>query len=220
MKETKERAMPKRVVEHQHEEGFLGIESARAYAEHARSPMMHKGYREIADRIGELGVNGRFLEVGAGPAVLTAMVAQAVSPAHITAVELSPDMVSVAKEEVDSQGVGDRIDLVEGDAADAALLDHLGQFDLVYSIYSLHHWDEPERVVENLLRAVAPGGVLFMHDLKRVWWLYWIPFRSGFITSIRAAYTPAEIGDLLTRVGVERYEIKDGPFYLSVVVRK
>jgi len=212
--------MSKRVVEHQHGEEFLGIESARAYAEHARAPMMQRGYHEIANRIGELGVDGRFLEVGAGPAVLTAIVARAVPQVHITAVELSPDMITVAKEEVDSQGVGDRIDLVEGDAADAALLDQLGQFGLVYSSYSLHHWDEPETVIKNLLRAVAPGGVLFIHDLKRVWWLYWIPFRSGFITSIRAAYTPAEIRDLLARVGVERYEIKDGPFYLSVAVRR
>jgi len=211
--------MPKRVVEHQDREEFLGIESARAYAEHARSPMMQRGYHEIADRIGELGVDGAFLEVGAGPAVLTAIVARAVPQAHITAVELSPDMITVAREEVDSQGVGDRIDLVEGDAADAALLDRLGKFDLVYSSYSLHHWDEPETVIKNLLGAVAPGGVLFLHDLKRVWWLYWIPFRSGFITSIRAAYTPEEIRDLLAGVGVERCEIEDGPFYLSAVVR-
>jgi len=211
--------MPKRVVEHQDREEFLGIESARAYAEHARSPMMQRGYHEIADRIGELGVDGAFLEVGAGPAVLTAIVARAVPQAHITAVELSPDMITVAREEVDSQGVGDRIDLVEGDAADAALLDRLGKFDLVYSSYSLHHWDEPETVIKNLLGAVAPGGVLFLHDLKRVWWLYWIPFRSGFITSIRAAYTPDEIRDLLVGVAVERCEIEDGPFYLSAVVR-
>ena len=211
--------MPKRVVEHQDREEFLGIESARAYAEHARSPMMQRGYHEIADRIGELGADGAFLEVGAGPAVLTAIVARAVPQAHITAVELSPDMITVAREEVDSQGVGDRIDLVEGDAADAALLDRLGKFDLVYSSYSLHHWDEPETVIKNLLGAVAPGGVLFLHDLKRVWWLYWIPFRSGFITSIRAAYTPDEIRDLLVGVAVERCEIEDGPFYLSAVVR-
>jgi SAM-dependent methyltransferase len=211
--------MPKRVVEHQHEEEFPGIESARAYAEHARSPMMQRGYHEIAGRISELGVGSRVLEVSAGPAVLTAIVARALPQAHFTAVELSPDMITVAREEVESQGVGDRIDFVEGDAADAALLDRLGQFDLVYSTYSLHHWDEPEPVIKNLLRAVAPGGVLFIHDLRRVWWLYWIPFRSGFITSIRSSYTPEEIRDLLARVGVERYEIENGPFYLSIVVR-
>ena len=96
--------MPKRVVEHQDREEFLGIESARAYAEHARSSMMQRGYHEIADRIGELGVDGAFLEVGAGPVVLTAIVARAVPQAHITAVELSPDMITVAREEESLRG--------------------------------------------------------------------------------------------------------------------
>jgi len=95
----------------------------------------------------------------------------------------------------------------------------IGQFDLVYSNYSLHHWDDPETVIKNLIRAVAPRGALFIHDLKRVWWLYWLPSWGGFITSIKAAYTLSEIGDLLAGVGVERYEMEDGPFYLSFVVR-
>jgi ubiquinone/menaquinone biosynthesis C-methylase UbiE len=211
--------MPKRVVEHQHEEESFGIESARAYAEHARSPIMQRGYRVIADRISDLGLGGRYLEIGVGPAVLTTMIARSMPEVHITAVELSPDMITVAREEAESGGVGARIDFVEGDATDTELPDRLGQFELVYSSFSLHHWDDPEVAIKNLLRAVAPGGVLFIHDLKRVWWLYWIPSREGFFSSIRAAFTPSEIGDLLHRAGVERYEIKDGPFYLSVVVR-
>ena len=210
--------MPKRIVE-QGQEDFVGIESARAYAEHAKEPMMRRGYNVIVDRIAELGLGGRFLEIGAGPAVLTTTIAEAMPDVRITAVELSPDMVTVAREHVKSEGLQDRIKLVEEDAADTEALSQLGQFDLVYTSYSLHHWDDPETVIRNLVPAVAPGGVLLIHDLRRVWWLYWIPSREGFITSIRAAYTPAEIGDLLARVGIERYEIKNGPFYLSVIVR-
>jgi SAM-dependent methyltransferase len=212
--------MPKRVVEQRHQEAFAGIENARAYAQHTRSPMMQSGYRLVAERISNLGLGGRFLEIGAGPAVLTNVIARAIPDTHITAVEVSPDMIVVAREEVARQGLGDRIDLVEGDATDAGLLDQLGQFDLVYSNYSLHHWDDPQAVIQNLLRAVAPGGALFIHDLKRVWWLYWIPSREGFFTSIRAAFTPSEIGDLLRRAGIERFEIQDGLFYQSVVVRR
>jgi SAM-dependent methyltransferase len=210
--------MPKRIVELE-QETFTGIESAREYARHAKSPMMRRGYGVVADVIRSLGRHGRFLEIGAGPAVLTAVIARAMPDAHITALEISPDMVTVAREEVESEGLGDRIRLVEADAGDAETLDQLGQFDLVYSSYSLHHWDEPEAVITNLLRAVAPGGALLIHDLKRVWWLYWIPSREGFITSIRAAYTPDEIGELLAGLGVDEYEIKEGPFYQSVIVR-
>ena len=213
--------MPRRISE-VHEQAFVGIESARAYAEEARSPFMRMGYGVVVGEISRLGVTGKFLEIGPGPAVLTTLVAQAIPEAHITAVELSPAMITVAKEQVEVEGEGlrDRIALVEGDANDTELLEQLGQFDLVYSMYSLHHWDDPEIVIKNLLRAAAPEGILLIHDLKRVWWLYWIPSQEGFITSIRAAYTPAEIRDLLTRMGVDRYEIKNGLFWQSVIVRR
>jgi len=209
--------MPKRIVE-EREQVFVGIESARAYAQEARSPFMRMGYNVIVRGINRRGATGKFLDVGAGPAVLTTMVAQAIPKAHITAVEFSPAMIAVAKEQVESEGLANRIKLVEGDATDAELLSQLGQFDLVYSTYSLHHWDDPESVIENLLSAVAPGGALLIHDLRRVWWLYWIPSQDGFITSIRAAYTPAEIRDLLTGKGIDRYELKSGLFWQSITV--
>ena len=211
--------MPRRISE-VHEQAFVGMESARAYAEEARSPFMRKGYGVVVEEISRLGVTGKFLEIGPGPAVLTTMVAQAIPEAHITAVELSPAMITVAREQVEGEGLRDRIALVEGDADDTGLLEQLGQFDLVYSMYSLHHWDDPETVIKNLLRSAAPEGILLIHDLKRVWWLYWIPSQEGFITSIRAAYTPAEIRDLLTRMGVDRCEIKNGLFWQSVIVRR
>jgi ubiquinone/menaquinone biosynthesis C-methylase UbiE len=211
--------MPRRISE-VHPQAFVGIESARAYAEEARSPFMRKGYGVVVEEISRLGVTGKFLEIGPGPAVLTTMVAQAIPEAHITAVEISPAMTTVAREQVEGEGLRDRIALVEGDADDAGLLEQLGRFDLVYSMYSLHHWDHPETVIKNLLRAAAPEGILLIHDLKRVWWLYWIPSQEGFITSIRAAYTPAEIRDLLTRMGVDRYEIKNGLFWQSIIVRR
>jgi SAM-dependent methyltransferase len=210
--------MPKRIVE-KHEETFVGIESARAYAGEARSPFMRMGYRVIVRGISHLRVTGKFLEIGSGPAVLTTMIARAISKTHVTAIELSPAMIAVAKEQVGSEGLVDKIEFVEGDAADASLLDRLGQFDLVYSTYSLHHWDHPETVIENLLKAVAPGGILLIHDLKRVWWLYWIPSQEGFFVSIRAAYTPAEMRDLLTGMGIDRYEIKSGLFWQSIIIR-
>ena len=201
--------MPRRISE-VHEQAFVGIESARAYAEEARSPFMRMGYGVIVEEISRLEVTGNYLEIGPGPAVLTTLVAQAIPEARITALELSPDMITVAREQVGEEGLTDRINFVEGDATDAGLLGQLGRFDLVYSTYSLHHWDDPETVIKNLLGAVAPGGILLIHDLKRVWWLYWIPSQEGFITSIRAAYTPLEIRDLLTRMGVDRCEIKKG----------
>jgi len=210
--------MLRRIVETTHEQAFDGIESAQAYAREARSLFMRLGYDRIIRGIQRRGLTGRFLEVGAGPAVLTTMLARAVPQAHITAVELSPAMVAVAREEVDGAGLAGRIELVQGDATDAGLLDRLGRFDLVYATYALHHWEDAETVIGNLLRATADGGTLLIHDLRRVWWLYWVPSREGFFTSIRAAYTPEEARDLLDGIAPGRYEVRRGPFWQSMVV--
>ena len=88
----------------------------------------------------------------------------------------------------------------------------------MYATYALHHWEDAETVIGNLLRATADGGTLLIHDLRRVWWLYWVPSREGFFTSIRAAYTPEEARDLLDGIAPGRYEVRRGPFWQSMVV--
>ena len=109
--------MLKRIKDKQ-EQAFVGIESARAYGEEARSPVMRRVYGLIVGEISRLGVTGKFLEIGPGPAVLTTMVAQAIPEAHITAIEISPGMITVAREHVEREGLTDRINLAEGDAND------------------------------------------------------------------------------------------------------
>ena len=112
----------------QYEDALIGLESARAYAREAHSPLMRWAYGLIVKGIVRQGLTGRFLEIGAGPAVLTTMMAQAIPEARITAVDISPAMIAVAKEYVESEGLSDRIEFVEGDTNDAGLLDRLGQF--------------------------------------------------------------------------------------------
>jgi SAM-dependent methyltransferase len=122
---------------------------------------------------------------------------------------------------VQAQGLQDRVEFVIGDAADASLIKSLGKFDLIFSTYTLHHWTQPRQVIDNLLAALADTGILFLHDLRRVWWLYWIPSQSGFFKSVRGAYVRQEIEELLTGLNPAGYEIKNEiPFLQSVIIKK
>ena len=81
--------------------------------------------------------------------------------------------------------------------------------------------EKPKKVIRNLIRAVADDGVLYLHDLRRVWWLYWVPPYNGFFKSIRAAYLPKEARGMLRELGMDGYEIKrEFPFMQSIIVRK
>jgi 2-polyprenyl-3-methyl-5-hydroxy-6-metoxy-1,4-benzoquinol methylase len=204
------------------EEAISGLENARQYAETVKkSPKII--YRGFLKEVKSLNITGEYLEIGAGPGILTAIVAEDNPDVHITAVELSPDMVAIAQECIEEKGLQDRIRFVVGNANDEKIISEIGKFDLVYCTYTLHHWEDPERVISNLLKAVKDRGILFIHDLKRVWWLYYLPLRhSGFINSIRAAYIPSEIVTILDKVGINQYDIKRHfPFFLqSIIVKK
>ncbi len=213
--------MPKRIESH--EEAISGIENVRQYAEMAKKSAKVM-YGSFLKHIKSLSVGGgNYLEVGAGTGILAAMIAEDDPDVHITAVEISSDMVTVAREYIEERKLGGRIRFVTLDATDEELMEELGEFDLVYSILAMHHWKDPEKVIGNLLKVVGAGGVLFIHDLRRVWWLYYLPFRgSGFIDSIRAAYMPDEIKSIFQRLGINRYEIKRRfPYFMqSIIVRK
>jgi SAM-dependent methyltransferase len=208
-----------RVVERDQSGALLGPGTAARYAEMAEGLTVQ--YRGFMQHLKTLDVGNRYLEIGPGPGVLAAAIARERPGVHITGVEMSPDMVAVATEVAERAGLANRIRFVVGDAGDSHALTSLGQFDLIYSTFSLHHWTNPKGVVQNLMSALADGGVLFIHDLRRAWWLYWVPLRNGFLNSIRAAYVSRELHAMLKDLGIERYEIRNVfPFMHSVLIEK
>ena len=167
-------------------------------------------------RISTLDIDGRYLEIGSGPGLLAAEIASRRPNVDITAVELSPGIVRAARGGNAEGGCGSRGRVIAGSADDEALLDGLGRFDLVYSTFSLHHWENPVRTFRLLYRAVADDGVLLIQDLCRTGWLYVLPANNGLIQSVRAAYRPRELESMLHEAGLGRFEIKTGLAGLSL----
>jgi SAM-dependent methyltransferase len=211
--------MFKRVIESNQSEFFSSIDDARTYAENAKKSMMR--YKAFIANLRSLDIKGRYLEIGAGPGVLTVEIARNHPEVEITALELLPDMVTVGREYIAENKLDNRITYVIGDVENEKLYHSLGTFDLVYSTYSLHHWSNPDKAIVNLYSTVKKGGMLYIYDLRRVWWLYWIPIKNGFFNSIRASYLHNEIKLLLRELGIENTEIKNEfPFMHSIFIKK
>jgi len=211
--------MFKRVSESNQDEFFSSIDDARNYAESAKKSMMR--YKAFLANLQSLNIKGKYLEVGAGPGVLTVEIARTYPGVEITALELLPDMITVGREYVAENKLDNRIKFVVGDVEDEKFLQSLGEFDLVYSTYSLHHWANPDKAIINLYSAVNKSGMLYIYDLRRVWWLYWIPIKNGFFNSIRSSYLLDEIRLMLRELGTQNTEIqKEFPFMQSIFVNK
>jgi SAM-dependent methyltransferase len=211
--------MFRRKVEDHQEETFIGLESAKKYAQSAENSDMQ--YRAFMRNIIKFGIQGQYLDVGAGAGNLAILIAETNPEVEITALEISPAMVTVGEELIANKGLQDQITFVTGDAVESGVINNLGEFDLIYSTYSLHHWENPRIVIDNLLSGLKENGVLYLFDLRRVWWLYWIPKDDGFFNSIRAAYIRSEIKEMLTGYKPECYQIrKEFPFMQSIIIRK
>ena len=200
------------------EEAIMGVEEVRIYEEaHRKNARLM--YRALLNDVRHLNVSGRFLEVGAGPGTLAVMIAEQNPDISITAVDISPDMATVADEHIRQNNLQGRIHYSIADAGDKKAMDELGKFDFVYSTFSLHHWGDVEKSIYNLWHVLKDDGVLYIQDLKRVWWLYYLPLRGGFANSIRAAYLPNEIGAVLQKSGINNYKIKTTfPFFMQSII--
>ena len=95
--------MFERKVEKNQGEWFEGIEAAREYAESAKKSTMK--YRTFLEALKSLEIKGKYLDIGAGPGVLTTMIAQGHPEVEITALEVSPNMASLGRDHVKENGL-------------------------------------------------------------------------------------------------------------------
>ena len=140
------------------------------------------------------------LDVGTGPGRLLSELAAQRPDLRLTGIDLSPSMIEVARQRLAALGPQAPIRLDVGDGGQMPYPDR--SFDLVVSTVSMHHWQEPGRVVAEAYRVLRPGGRFWVYDfaLKRF---------PVFEASVEATF-----GALPTRNG--RWF---GPFGLPLIVR-
>ena len=111
----------------------------------------------------------RVLEIGCGIGTDTINFARA--GALVTAVDLSPRSLAVARQRVEVFGLADRIRVVEANAERLSdVLDPV-PYDLVYSFGVIHHSPRPDAILEHVRRHfIAPDGTLKIMVYHRHSW--------------------------------------------------
>jgi len=109
----------------------------------------------------------RLLEVGCG--IGTDLVRFAKGGARVTGVDLSQTAIDLARANVRWQGLEDRADLQVGNAEDLPFAD--ASFDVVYGHGVVQYTVDPERLLSECRRVLAPGGAAIFMVYNRVSWL-------------------------------------------------
>jgi len=110
------------------------------------------------------------LDAGCGPGSITLGLATAVSPGHVTGVDISSAAVERARALALQRGVTN----VSFEQHHLRALPYAdGTFDAVFMHAVLQHVDEPERVVRELFRVMKPGGVIGVADADFDGFIHW-----------------------------------------------
>ena len=127
------------------------------HLERTGAPMMP---RDVGLVMGHTGISGgdRVLDAGTGTGILAAYLGRA--GANVTTYEVDPDFADVARANMETAGVADRVDVRAGDLTEA--LDDLTEGE-PFDALTLDTGDAPE-VVERAADLLVSGGYLAVYS--------------------------------------------------------
>lgn len=151
-----------------HEPGFNDADYVAEYSEETRK---HAGAEHeallkfISERFRD-GARMEALDISTGPGWLPIRLAQRNPGMRVIGIDVSPEFLAIANRNKDREGVGDRVEFIEGDTES---LDRFAErsFDFVVSNQSLHYWPSPEAVFDQIARLLRADGAFCLSDDRR-----------------------------------------------------
>jgi ubiquinone/menaquinone biosynthesis C-methylase UbiE len=209
------------------DQGITGDLETRAYDQMMRR-LRDRGWLET-NQIVKSGISsGLALEVGPGPGYLGLEWLKKTEGTSLKGIDISEDMVVIAKRNSVEYGLQERAEYIAGDARAMPFED--AYFDGVFTNGSLHEWSHPEEIINEISRVLKPGGLYFISDLRRnmnrlMKWFMWLmtkpkEIRPGLLSSIDAAYTVSEIESMLPGTRLKGWTVTSKIVGLTVSGRK
>ncbi|WP_237568745.1 class I SAM-dependent methyltransferase [Mycolicibacterium lacusdiani] len=110
----------------------------------------------------QLAVGADAADIGCGSGHAINLMAQAFPASRFTGIDFSDEGLAVGRAESQALGLSNASFV----AKDVAELDVVEAFDVITVFDAIHDQAQPARVLTNIHRALRPGGVLLMVDIK------------------------------------------------------
>jgi ubiquinone/menaquinone biosynthesis C-methylase UbiE len=104
----------------------------------------------------------RVLDVGCGPGSITRGLAERVAPGEVVGLDSSETVLAIAREDARARGISN-LRFEQGSAYQLPFAD--ASFDVVFAHQVLQHLAEPAAVLSEMLRVLAPGGLIAARDV-------------------------------------------------------
>ncbi len=175
----------------------------RLWAEPSVEPMHRRIAAEVPIEKGHL------LDVGCGGGKLDHLIAAARPNVRVVGLDASEPMLRSARRRFVGSNVEFRLGMIEESGFSS-------EFDFALTVLSFHHWEEPEKGLAAVRRALVPGGRFWIYEMDphapegairrdrgAVWGFLRMPVRMQRALSRDHGFTAAEV-DTLVRPVVEK----------------
>ena len=211
------------------EDQFVDTTTARFYDEHARRFMMPVFHGLVA-KTAKMNLPGkRVLDIGTGTGILAIELAKAHPDWQIIGIDISDNMLKIARENAAQAGLTNEIEFWQYSAEALPFED--GFFGLVVSNASLHLWTDPVKIFKEIARVTARqgycliwdnlrltifnsllnlvGALLGMNTMQRRLWLQ----------AVHSAYTHAEVKALVDTSALQGAAVKINTRLLELCIQ-
>lgn len=216
------------------EQMFDNIASTYDRLNHILSFNIDRLWRRRVVRLVRRSGAHRIMDMATGTGDLAIAMARSIEGAHILGVDLSEEMLAVARVKVKRAGLAERIELTKGDAENLTIVGD-GAIDAATVAFGVRNFEHLERGLSEFWRTLRPGGKLVVlefsiprnavvRSLYSFYSHHIMPLLGALISKDRAAYTylpdsieefpsPERVSDMLYSVGftsVRRYSLSMG----------
>ncbi|OLO59360.1 SAM-dependent methyltransferase [Actinomyces oris] len=142
------------------------VETARYTHGHSAAVLSAHSRRRAADSaaylLAHLSAGMDLLDVGCGPASITADLAERVAPGRVVALDAASDALQAARATLSERGLSEQVEVTCGDVMALPFED--ASFDVVHAHQVLQHLADPVSALAEMRRLTRPGGMVAVRD--------------------------------------------------------
>lgn len=205
---------------------------------HIMSLNIDRVWRRRVMRIVRRSKAHKIMDVATGTGDLAIAMAKRVDRIQILGVDLSEEMLAVARRKVEKQGLEERIMLAKGDAENLDMVTS-ESIDAATVAFGVRNFENIERGLKEIYRTLKPGGKLVVLEFSMpknrvVRWVYsqyahrLLPRIGGMISKDKQAYTylpdsveefpsPERFADILRGVGFKSVKSRSQSFGIAYI---
>ena len=205
---------------------------------HIMSLNIDRVWRRRVMRIVRRAKAHKIMDVATGTGDLAIAMAKCVDRTQILGVDLSEEMLAVARRKVEKQGLEERIMLAKGDAENLDMVS-TESIDAATVAFGVRNFENIERGLTEIYRTLKPGGKLVVLEFSMpknrvVRWVYsqyahrLLPRIGGMISKDKQAYTylpdsveefpsPERFAEILRGVGFKSVKRRSQSFGIAYI---